>query len=229
MSLNPKGITYFPLRVSPIKMAHCLPGFSTPKLSLATLDIDFCIRALGKALSITTPNIFNSDQGSQFTSVTFLECLEQRSIHISMDGRERAKDNVFTERLWCSVKYEEVYLNDYTTVSEAKQGIGNYIAFYNQERPHQSLNYKTPTEMYFDSNNQKKKLDCILNMANSCLDNGVHLMFLRIMHCWSLLFSLLFIFQIFLLLFKKCKLSLYIINLIFFQSQSILLFNTPLI
>ncbi|MQY59355.1 MAG: transposase, partial [Clostridia bacterium] len=131
-----------------------------------TLEIDFCIRALDKALSIATPKIFNSDQGSQFTSVAFLECLEQRSIQISMDGRGRAMDNVFTERLWRSVKYEEVYLNDYTRVSEAKQGIGNYIAFYNQERPHQSLNYKTPAEMYFDSNNQKKRLNCILNMAN---------------------------------------------------------------
>jgi len=145
-----------------------------------TLEIDFCIRALDKALSIATPKIFNSDQGSQFTSVAFLECLEQRSIQISMDGRGRAMDNVFTERLWRSVKYEEVYLHDYGTVSEAKQGIGNYIAFYNQERPHQSLNYKTPAEMYFDSNNQNKRPNCILNMANSCLDNGVHLKMLYI-------------------------------------------------
>ncbi|GAI14547.1 unnamed protein product [marine sediment metagenome] len=92
-----------------------------------------------------------------------------------MDGRGRAMDNVFTERLWRSVKYEEVYLHDYGTVSEAKQGIDDYIAFYNQERPHQSLNYKTPAEMYFDSNNQNKRPNCILNMANSCLDKGVHL------------------------------------------------------
>ena len=139
------------------------------------MEINFCIRALDKALSIAIPKIFNSDQGSQFTSVAFLECLEKRSIQISRDGRGRAMDNVFTDRLPRSVKYEEVYLHDYGTVSEAKQGIGNYINFYNQERPHQSLNYKTPAEMYFDSNNQEKKLDCILNMANSCLDNGVHL------------------------------------------------------
>jgi len=142
-----------------------------------TLEVDFCIKALEKALDIATPEIFNSDQGSQFTSVTFLECLEEKSIQISMDGRGRAMDNVFTERLWRSVKYEEVYLHDYTTVSEARQGIGNYMDFYNQERPHQSLNYKTPAEMYFDSNNQNKRPNCILNMANSCLDNGVHLTF----------------------------------------------------
>lgn len=131
-----------------------------------TLEVDFCIKALEKALDIASPEIFNSDQGSQFTSVAFLHCLEERSIQISMDGKGRAMDNVFNERLWRSVKYEEVYLNDYATVSEARQGIGNYINFYNQERPHQSLNYKTPAEMYFDSNNQEKRLDCVLSMAN---------------------------------------------------------------
>lgn len=142
-----------------------------------TLEVDFCIKALGKALDIATPEIFNSDQSYQFTNVASLECLEKRSIQISMDGRGRPMDNVFTERLPRSVKYEEVYLNDYTTVSKARQGIGNYINFYNQERPHQSPNYKTPAEMYFDSNNQNKMPNCILNMANSCLDNRVHLMF----------------------------------------------------
>ncbi len=83
-----------------------------------------------------------------------------------MDGKGRAMDNVFNERLPRSVKYEEVYLNDYATVSKARQGIGNYIAFYNQERPYQSLNYKTPAEMYFCSNNQEKRLDCVSSMAN---------------------------------------------------------------
>ena len=83
-----------------------------------------------------------------------------------MDGKGRDMDNVFNERLWRSVKYEEVYLNDYATVSKARQGIGSYINFYNQERPHQSLSYETPAEMYFDSNNQEKRLDCSLIMAN---------------------------------------------------------------
>jgi len=122
-----------------------------------TLEVDFCIKAVEKALDIDTPEIFNSDQGSQFTSVAFLECLEERNIQISMDGKGRAMDNVFSERLWRSVKYEEVYLNDYTTVSEARQGIGNYIDFYNQERPHQSLNYRTPAEVYFGIDNQNNE------------------------------------------------------------------------
>ena len=102
-----------------------------------TLEVDFCIQALERPLFITDPEISNSDQGGQFTSIAFLKCLEERSIQISMDGRGRAIDNVFTERLWRSVKCEEVYLNDYAAVSEAKEGIGNYMHFYNQERPHQ--------------------------------------------------------------------------------------------
>ncbi len=112
-----------------------------------TLEVDFCIRALERALSIADPEIFNSDRSSQFTSITFLKCLEGRSIQISMD--RRVMDNVFNEKLCRSVKYEEAYPNDYATVSEAKEGIGNYIDFYNQERPHQSLDYKTPAEVYF--------------------------------------------------------------------------------
>ncbi|GAI41942.1 unnamed protein product, partial [marine sediment metagenome] len=109
--------------------------------------VDFCIRALKKALSLTLPEIFNSDQGSQFTSVDFIKKLQEKSIQISMDGRGRAMDNIFTERLWRSVKYEEVYLHDYQTVREAKEGISRYLAFYNQERPHQSLDYRTPDEV----------------------------------------------------------------------------------
>ena len=114
-----------------------------------TLEVDFCRRALEKALKLGTPEIFNSDQGSQFTSLAFLECLEKRNIQISMDGRGRAMDNVFNERLWRSIKYEEVYINDYDTVRDAKDGISRYISFYNWERPHQSLGYKTPAEVYF--------------------------------------------------------------------------------
>ena len=131
-----------------------------------TLEVDFCIRALGKALDIASPEIFNSDQGSQFTSVSFLECLEKSNIQISMDGRGRAMDNIFTERLWRSVKYEEVYLNDYATVSEARQGIGNYMDLYNQERPHQSLNYRTPAEVYFDIDIQNNETSRYLNYGN---------------------------------------------------------------
>jgi len=131
-----------------------------------TLEVDFCIRALERALFITDPEIFNSDQGGQFTSVAFLKCLEERSIQISMDGRGRAMDNVFTERLWRSVKYEEVYLNDYAAVSEVKEGIGNYMDFYNQERPHQSLGYKTPAEVYFGYDNRNYQTSRYLKKAN---------------------------------------------------------------
>jgi len=119
-----------------------------------TLEVDFCIRALEKALVVGTPEIFNSDQGSQFTSLAFLESLEQRNIQISMDDRGRAMDNIFNERLWRSVKYEQVYINDYNTVGDAKEGISGYMSFYNQERPHQSLDYKTPAEVYFDDKEQ---------------------------------------------------------------------------
>jgi len=119
------------------------------------IDVDFCIMALERALTVGTPEIFNSDQGSQFTSLDFIKHLKQRNIQISMDGRGRAVDNVFNERLWRSVKYEEVYINDYETVRDAKEGIGGYMSFYNWERPHQSLNYKTPAEVYFDDKEQE--------------------------------------------------------------------------
>lgn len=94
------------------------------------------------------PEIFNSDQGSQFTSGEFIKKLKQHDICISMDGRGRALDNIFTERLWRSLKYEEVYLKDYESVSAARQGISSYLTFYNQERPHQALGYQTPAEVY---------------------------------------------------------------------------------
>ena len=128
-----------------------------------TLKVDFCIQALERALSVADPEIFNSEEGGQFTSVAFLKCLEERNIQISMDGRGRAIDNVFTERLWCSVKYEEIYLNDYATVSEAKEGIANYMNFY---KPHQSLDYKTPAEVYFGVDNQNRETSRYLNEAN---------------------------------------------------------------
>ena len=125
------------------------------------MDVDFCIVALERALTIDTPEIFNSDQGSQFTSLDFINQLKQKNIQISMDGRGRAMDNIFNKRLWRSVKYEEVYLKDYQSVPEAKQGINDYMTFYNQERPHQSLNYKIPAEVYFDTNKQGKQVQIV--------------------------------------------------------------------
>lgn len=113
-----------------------------------TMEIDFCIEALKSALRRGRPAIFNSDQGSQFTSEKFTGELTARDIAISMDGRGRCMDNIFIERLWRSVKYEEVYLRDYESVKEARTGIERYLRFYNQERLHQSLAYRTPAAIY---------------------------------------------------------------------------------
>ena len=114
-----------------------------------TLEADFCLAALERALVRgRRPEIFNSDQGCQFTSEAFTGMLERSEVAISMDGKGRAFDNIFVERLWRTVKYEEVYLHDYQTVAEARLGLGRYFAFYNDQRPHQSLYYRTPAEVY---------------------------------------------------------------------------------
>ena len=113
------------------------------------MDTAFCTRTLENALKISKPEIFDSDQGSQFTSTDFTRILEKEGIRISMDGRGRAYDNIFVERLWRSVKYEEVYLHQYLTVPEARKSINKYFMFYNMERIHESLGYKTPYEIYF--------------------------------------------------------------------------------
>lgn len=113
-----------------------------------TLDASFCVAALERALWRGKPAIFNTDQGSQFTSQSFTSKLLGAGVQISMDGRGRALDNIFVERLWRSVKYEEVYLKDYRNVVEAKQGLRNYFEFYNSERLHQSLDYQTPEAVY---------------------------------------------------------------------------------
>lgn len=115
-----------------------------------TMEKEFCIDALKEALGTAKPEIFNSDQGSQFTSYEFTEILEQSGVKISMDGRGRCLDNIFTERLWRSVKYEEVYLKSYGTMEEARESLMAYFHFYNHSRPHQSLNYKTPAQIYFN-------------------------------------------------------------------------------
>ncbi|MDI6809746.1 MAG: integrase core domain-containing protein, partial [Candidatus Eisenbacteria bacterium] len=114
-----------------------------------TLDKEFCVRALERALTLSTPGIFNSDQGSQFTSLEFTGRIEKLGVAVSMDGRGRAMDNIFVERLWRTVKYEEVYLKSYETVAEAKESLAKYFHFYNTERLHESLGYRTPKEAYF--------------------------------------------------------------------------------
>ncbi len=113
-----------------------------------SLEIRFCLAALERALSMSTPEIFNSDQGSQFTSAEFAGRLTEASVLISRDGRGRVFDNIFVERLWRSVKYEEVYLKAYQTVREAKESLGRYFRFYNTERLHEALDYRTPLEVY---------------------------------------------------------------------------------
>ena len=113
-----------------------------------TLETDFCLSTLGRGLEREQPEIFNTDQGAQFTSHAFTGMLKQHGIAISMDGRGRALDNIFVERLWRSVKYEEVYLHDYADVPQAIKGLRSYFKFYNDERIHQSLDYKTPAAVY---------------------------------------------------------------------------------
>ena len=154
-------ITYIRLSHGFIYLVAVMDWFSRYVLSYAfptTLDKDFCLKALRDALKVATPEIFNTDQGSQFTSDAFTGILKKAGINISMDDRGRALDNVFVERLWRNVKYERVYLHNYETVREAVQDIRGYFDFYNNERPHQSLNYQTPAEVYFSGFFERKAL-----------------------------------------------------------------------
>jgi putative transposase len=144
-------ITYIRMAQGFVFLVAVMDWFSRYVLSWSlslTLELDFCLEALRRALRTGRPEIFNSDQGSQFTSEKFTSELEGRQIAISMDGRGRYLDNIFIERLWRSLKYEEVYLKDYRLVPEAREGIDRYFRFYNHERPHQSLGYRTPAAIY---------------------------------------------------------------------------------
>jgi len=146
------------------------------KLSI-TLEKGFCLEALRDALVVSTPEIFNSDQGSQFTSEEFTGILKNAEVRISMDGRGRLYDNIFVERLWRTVKYDEVYLNDYISVPVARNGLGNYFEFYNTERPNASLDGKTPHEVYFGISmarnagfGQVSKRDCgLYRLSQACI------------------------------------------------------------
>jgi putative transposase len=144
-------ITYIRMAEGFLYLVAVMDWFSRFVLSWAlsvTMDLDFCVEALKRALGRGRPEIFNSDQGPQFTSEKFTGELETRGIPISMDGRGRCFDNIFIERLWRSLKYEEIYLRDYALVQEARAGIGNWFRFYNHKRPHQSLGYRTPAKLY---------------------------------------------------------------------------------
>jgi len=144
-------ITYVRLRKGFLYLVAILDWYSRYVLSwgLSTsLEADFCLRALEEALTGGRPEIFNTDQGVQFTSEAFTGLLEGRGIAVSTDGRGRVFDNIFSERLWRTVKYEEVYLHDYADREEARQALRSYFRFYNGQRPHQALDYRTPAEVY---------------------------------------------------------------------------------
>jgi len=146
-------ITYIPMPHGFMYLVAVMDWFSRYVLSWRlsnTLDVDFCLEALEEALSYGKPEIFNTDQGSQFTSLAFTGRLSKEQIKISMDGRGRALDNIFVERLWRSVKYEDVYIKDYQTVSDLSFGLGHYFKFYNYDRPHHSLRGRTPAMVHYD-------------------------------------------------------------------------------
>ena len=147
-------ITYIPMRQGFVYLAAVVDWYSRRVLSWRlsiTMDTDFCIEAVEEALARHgRPEIFNTDQGSQFTSEAFTDLLSRNGIKISMDGKGAWRDNVFVERIWKSVKYEEVYLRAYDSVLEARASIGRYLTFYNTRRPHSSLDRKTPDRAYFN-------------------------------------------------------------------------------
>lgn len=145
-------ITYIRLAAGFIYLVVVMDWFSRYVLSWevsVSLETSFCLSALTWALARCQPEIFNTDQGSQFTSEIFTQHLLDRCVRISMDGRGRVMDNIFVERLWRTLKYEEVYLKDYRTVQEAVTNLRRYFDFYNQERFHQALDYQTPEAVYF--------------------------------------------------------------------------------
>jgi putative transposase len=145
-------VTYIPMAKGFLYLVVIMDWVSRAVLAWRlsnTLGADFCVEALEEALvRYGRPEIFNTDQGSQFTSDDFTGTLKRHGIMISMDGKGRCMDNIFVERLWRSLKYEEVYLNAYASVAEAKAGIGAWLSFYNNERQHQSLGYRTPRQIY---------------------------------------------------------------------------------
>ena len=147
-------ITYVPLTRGFMYLVAVMDWYSRCVLAWElsnTLDASFCVRALREALRDQRPDIFNTDQGAQFTSTEFTRILGEHQIAISMDGRGRALDNVFIERLWRSVKYEDIYLKDYVTVADLYDGLADYFDFYNRIRKHQALQDRTPLEVYEES------------------------------------------------------------------------------
>ncbi len=145
-------ITYIPMAKGFVYLVAVMDWFSRRVLSWRlsiTMEADFCVEAVQEAMAKHgRPQIFNSDQGVQFTSAAFLDQLETAGVRISMDGKGRFLDNIFIERLWRSLKYEEVFIKAYGSVIEARRGIGGWLSFYNDERPHQALGYRTPRAVF---------------------------------------------------------------------------------
>ena len=145
-------ITYIPMHLGFMYLVAIIDWFSRYVIAWQlsnTLDGYFCLDVIQQALDQEQPEVFNTDQGAQFTAQDFIACLEKADVRISMDGRGRALDNIFIERLWRSVKYEDIYLKDYATVPALETGLSAYFRLYNYERPHQSLGYLTPAEVHF--------------------------------------------------------------------------------
>jgi putative transposase len=146
-------ITYVPMARGFMYLAAVIDWYSRFVVAWRlsnTLEGTFCLEMLDEALGRGRPEVFNTDQGSQFTAEAFTGRLERAGVAVSMDGRGRCLDNVFVERLWRAVKYEDVYLRGYETVPELGSGLGRYFAFYNEERVHQALSYRTPAEVYHE-------------------------------------------------------------------------------
>ena len=181
-------ITYIRMYHGWVYLAAVMDWFSRYVLSWevsVTLESDFCVDALKQALSAGKPEVFNTDQGSQFTSIEFTKVLLNAGVQISMDGKGRAFDNIFSERLWRTVKVEEVYLRDYQTVTEARFNLGRYFEFYNNQRLHEALGYRTPAEVYGEAVGTPVALrapsvptasihgdESTLESTVFCLDNG---------------------------------------------------------
>jgi putative transposase len=145
-------ITYIPIQHGFMYLVAILDWFSRYVLAWQlsnTLDGQFCLDALRQSLRRGQPDIFNTDQGVQFTALEFTTCLEAVGVHVSMDGRGRALDNIFIERLWRTIKYEEVYLRAYGAPREARYWLSRYLTHYNEKRPHSSLDYRTPAAVYY--------------------------------------------------------------------------------
>lgn len=163
-------ITYVPMQLGFMYLVAIIDWFSRYVIAWQlsnSLEGDFCLQALEYALTSGRPEIFNTDQGAQFTAREFTGCLEAAGVRISMDGLGRVLDNIFIERLWRSVKYEDIYLKEYAAVPDLVDGLIDYFRFYNTARPHQSLGYRVPAEVYFDVESLSMHQDIHYNFVDS--------------------------------------------------------------